>query len=48
MTDRDDRGARQSLAQEPVGQALGGLVERGRGLVKKEPIGLEEDGAHDG
>jgi hypothetical protein len=47
VTDRDDRGAGQSLAYEGVNLALGGLVERSCGLVKKQPIGLEEDGSND-
>ena len=47
VTDRDDRGARQPLAYEGVDCALGGLVERSCGLIKKQPIGLEEDGTND-
>jgi hypothetical protein len=43
VTDRDNRGAGQPFAQQPIDHALGWLIERSCGLIKKQPIGLEED-----
>src|SRR5215472_11644976 len=48
VTHRDNRGIRQSRAQKCVYPTLGGLVQRCRGLIKKKPIRLEENGANDG
>ena len=48
VADGDDCGMGQSLAHERVDHALGGLIERSGGLIKKKPIGLEKDGTDDG
>ena len=48
MTDRDNRGIGQSLAQKCVDHALRGLVQGSRRLIKQKPIGLEKDRADHG
>src|SRR6185295_3992943 len=47
VSDRDDAGARQFLAQKFIHYAFAGFVERRRRLIEKQPIGCEENGAHE-
>src|SRR4029453_11504990 len=47
VTDRNNRRTGQPLAQQPIGRAFRRFVERSSGLIKKQPIGLEEYGAND-
>src|SRR5215813_2177081 len=46
VTDRNDRRAWQALSQQSVDYMLGGFVERSCGLIKKQPVRLEENASN--
>src|SRR5262249_34009104 len=47
VADRDDGRAFEPLVEEPVEACFGCFIERGRGLVQKQEIGLYQDHAGD-
>ena len=47
VADRDDRGCRQPLMQQPVKGLFTGLIERCGGLVEEQPLRRVQEGAGD-
>jgi len=48
MPDADQRRVLQGLREPAIERRFVVLIQRGRGLVEEQPVGLEEEGAGDG
>ena len=48
MPDADPRRVPQGLSEPAIERRFVVLVQRGRGLVEEQPVGLDEEGSGDG